>query len=114
MGKYLYSNDIIEYFADFAKMVGVDDDETAFLSVHDLNVQIGIMENYYDRNVREIVRGRWIDVSHIPFADRLLPEYFDYECSNCHIGHVIMKTPFCYYCGAKMDLDGLSKYEKKE
>ena len=60
---------------------------------------LGILNEKYGMNVTPVVHARWQGVS--PFVDSR-------ECSNCHycIQSEELETPYCPWCGAKMDDGG--------
>ena len=74
----------------------------------------GLIEQIPTADVRENVHGHWIDTSPPPVEEGRLPEWFEYTCSACGKGRVIAMTPFCYFCGAKMDNYGKMKGTKND
>ena len=53
-------------------------------------------------DVAPVIHAHWIKKIHEWDLGDPPQDYADYTCSNCKI-RVQDKTPFCPYCGAKMD-----------
>lgn len=94
-----------------------------------VDYRIDVIENEYDRgyqiavqdiakglnaipaaDVAPVVHGRWIQLERI--RDRFVDEGHDfkYECSECSYEDIHsenIEVPYCWHCGAKMDLEGL-------